>query len=228
MSFSRWTRRRVPNLVPIGPAYDSFPRLLNLWHLTHPPTRHDPGVLRGALYLAYAHSQMNPQTWTKVGANRSNRLTASPDFLMFDPLNAPLCLLGQFVWRISIPRWICTCVPNLVPIGPAVSHLPLTFAFVTPNPPPQMSRGKLYLAYVHSQTNLQTCTKFGANRSSRLIASPDFLICDPLKPPEIPLCVLRFNLFVAYIHSQINLQMCAKFGVNRSSRLVAFPEFMVS
>ena len=97
-----------------------------------------PGVLRGDLYLAYVHSQMNPQKWTKVGANRSSRLTASPDFWMFDPVtppNAPLCLLGQFIWRISIPRWICICVPNLVPIGPAISHIPLTFEFVTPTPP---------------------------------------------------------------------------------------------
>ena len=144
------------------------------------------------------------------------------------PPNAPLCLLGQFVWRISIPRWICTCVPKLVPIGPAVSHLPLTFEFVTPTPPPpQMLRGKLYLAYVHSQTNPQTCTKFGANRSSRLTASPDFLICDPLKPPKCP-SVSWGSICLAYIHSQINLHMCAKFGVNRSNRLVAFPEFMLS
>ena len=72
------------------------PRLLNLWPLTHPPTHPPdmpPGVLRGALYLAYAHSQMNPQTWTKVGANRPSRLTASPDFWMFDPLKPPKCLL---------------------------------------------------------------------------------------------------------------------------------------
>ena len=46
-----------------------------------------PGVLRGDLYLAYVHSQMNPQTWTKVGANR----TASPDFWIVDPLNPPNC-----------------------------------------------------------------------------------------------------------------------------------------
>ena len=68
------------------------------------------GVLWGDLYLAYVHSQMNPQMWTKVGANRSSRLRASQDFWMFDPLKpatAPLCLEGQFVWRISIPRWIC-------------------------------------------------------------------------------------------------------------------------
>ena len=46
------------------------------------------GVFVPALVLAYVHSQMNPQTWTKVGANRSSRLTASPD-LNFYPLTPP-------------------------------------------------------------------------------------------------------------------------------------------
>ena len=63
--------------------FDSFPRLLNLWPPS--PLQMPPGVLRGDLHLAYVHSQMNPQTWTKVGANRSSRLTASSDFWMFDP-----------------------------------------------------------------------------------------------------------------------------------------------
>ena len=76
--------------------FDTFPRLLNVWpHNPPPPPPPDmpPGVLRGDLYLAYAHSQMNPQTWTKVGANRSSRLTASPDCWMFDPLKLPKCPL---------------------------------------------------------------------------------------------------------------------------------------
>ena len=89
-----------------------------------------------------------------------------------------------------------------------------------------MSRGELYLAYVHSQTNPQTCTKFGANRSSRLTASQYFWICDPLKPPEMPPCVLRFNWFGIYPFPDESAHV--KFGVNRSSRLVAFPEFVLS
>ena len=106
-----------------------------------PPPAMPPGVLRGDLYL-YAHSQMNPPTWTKVGANRSSRLTASPDFRMFDPLKppkCPLCLSGQFVWRITIPRWICTCVPNLVPFGSAVFDIfPWLLNLWPPNPPPNV------------------------------------------------------------------------------------------
>ena len=93
--------------------------------------------------------------------------------------------------------------------------------------PPGVLRGDFYLAYAHAQTNPQTCTTFGANRSSRLTTSQDFWICDPLKRPELPTCVLRFNWF-DIIHSQMNLHMCAKFGVNRSSGLVAFPECMLS
>ena len=160
--------------------FDSFPRLFNLWPPNPPPPDVPPGVLRGDLYLAYAHSQMNPQTRTKVGANRSSRLTAYPDLWMFNPLKpqVPPCvsrgnLFGVYpfpyesthvyqIWcqsdqpfESSPDFWICD---------------PLT---------PHMSRGELYLAYVHSQTNPQTCTKFGANRFSRLTASQTFGFVTP-------------------------------------------------
>ena len=46
-----------------------------------------------------------------------------------------------------------------------------------------MSRGAICLVYIHSQMDLQMCAKFGANRSSRFTASPDFCICDTLTPP---------------------------------------------
>ena len=41
---------------------------------------------------------------------------------------------------------------------------------------PGVLKGKLYLAYVHSRTNPQTCTKFVANRSSRLVAFPESVL----------------------------------------------------
>ena len=82
---------------------------------------------------------MNPQTWTKVGANRSSRFKASPDFGMFYPLKPPSS--------------------------------------------PLVSRMAICLAYIHSQMNLHMCATFGANRSSRLTASQDFWICDTLTPP---------------------------------------------
>ena len=106
------------------------------------------GVSWGELFLAYVHSQMNPQTGTEFGANRSIRLAAFPDF-----------------------------------------------KFVTPNPPPPPPprnapcgiKGRIVFSYVHSQTNPQPCTKFGANRSSSLKASPDIWFCDPLNHPKCPL-----------------------------------------
>ena len=144
--------------------FDSFPRVLNVW----PPNPPDmpPGVLRVDLYLAYAHSQMNPQTWTKVGANRSSRLTASADFWMFDPLKplqVPPCVShGNLFGVYPFPdesahvyqMWCQSDQPDI---------FPLLLNLWSPNPPPP--------AYVHSQTNPQTCTKFGANRSSRLTPS---------------------------------------------------------
>ena len=83
---SQMVCRCVPNLVPIGPAVCSFPKRLHLWHPTPPPPM-PPGVLRGDLHLSYVHSQMNPQTWTKVGANRA----ASQYFWIVDPLKPPKC-----------------------------------------------------------------------------------------------------------------------------------------
>ena len=61
--------------------FDIFPWLLNLW----PPNPPPPPMSRGELYLAYAHSQTNPQTSTKCGANRSSRLTASQTFGFVTP-----------------------------------------------------------------------------------------------------------------------------------------------
>ena len=88
----------------------------------------------------------------------------------------------------------------------------------TPHNAPGILRGELYLANVHSQTNPQTFTKFGANQSSCLTASQDFWICDP--PPKPP-GLLRSELYLAYVHSQTNLQIFTNFGANRSSRLIS-------
>ena len=135
MSIPRRIRRHVPKVG--ANRSSSLTASTDIWICDplNPPPKCPLGYCGATCILAYVHSHMNPQTWTKVGANRSSRLTASPDFWMFDPLNPqvpPLCLEGQFVWRISIPRWICTCVPNLLSIGPAVWQLPQTFEFVTP------------------------------------------------------------------------------------------------
>ena len=116
--------------------FDSFPILLNIWP---PKTPHPSAPLcigGGAIYLAYIHSQMNPQTWTKVGANRSSRLTDSLEFWIFDPLKpppkCPLVSRGAIFWRMSIPRRIRRRVPTSVAIVPAGGELTKTFECVTP------------------------------------------------------------------------------------------------
>ena len=100
-----------------------------------PPHRHAPGVLRGDLYLAYTHSQMNPQMWTKVGANRSSRLTAFPDLWLFDPLiphKCPSCVSrGNLFGVYPFPDEST----NLVPIGPVVWIFSWFLNLWPPNPP---------------------------------------------------------------------------------------------
>ena len=91
----------------------------------------------------------------------------------------------------------------------------------TPKMPTEILRGELYLAYVHSQTTLQTCTKFGANRSVWKLPQT-FKRVIP-KPPGI----LRGELYLAYVHSQTNPPTCTKFGANLCSRLTAFPHFWI-
>ena len=122
---------------------------------------------------------MNPQICTKFGANRSSRLTASPNIWICDPLS--------------------------------------------PQMPPGVLRGDLDLACVHSQMNPQTWTKVGANRSGQPFDSfPKLLNVWPLKPPSAPLC-----LEGQFVYSHMNLHMCAKFGANLPSHLVAFPEYVL-
>ena len=167
-----------------------------------------PGVLRGDLYLAYAHSQMNPQTWTKVGANR----TASQYFRIVDPLKPPKCPCvssGNLFGVYPFPDESAQVYQIWCQSDQPFDIFPWLLNLWPPNPPPHpMSRGELYLAYVHSQTNPPTCTKFGANRSSRLTASQEFWICDPLKPPEMPSCVLRFNWFGIYPFPDESAHVC--------------------
>ena len=70
--------------------FDSFPRLLNVWPpTTPPPPEMPPGVLWGEMDLAYVHFQTNTPTYTKFGANRRSRLTATTYFWICDPLTPP-------------------------------------------------------------------------------------------------------------------------------------------
>ena len=171
----------VQHLFPIGPAvWPHFPGFWIVDPLKPPKCRR--AVSWGELFLAYVHTQMNPQTCTEFGANRSIRLAAFPDLNLWPPKtlrNAPCGIEVRIVF-----------------------------------------------SYVHSQTNSQTCTKFGANRSSSFTASPDIWICDPPNPPpQMPPGVLWGDLYLAYVHSQINPQTWTKVGANRSSSLTASQDF---
>ena len=57
---------------------------------------------------------------------------------------------------------------------------------------------------VHSQMNPQTCTKFGANRSSRLAAFPYFNLRPPKTTRNAPWGIEGRILFSLYVHSQTN------------------------
>ena len=87
------------------------------------------GVSWGELFLAYAHSQTNPQTCTEFGAiGPSRRLAAFPDLDLGPPKttrNAPCGIEGRIVFiAMSIPRRIRRHVPTLVPIGRAFDSFP--------------------------------------------------------------------------------------------------------
>ena len=65
---------------------------------------------------------MNPHMCAKFGADRSSGLATFPHLSISYPLKPPKCPLGHtgkmFISPITFSRWICMCVPNLVPIGP--------------------------------------------------------------------------------------------------------------
>ena len=78
--------------------FDSFNRLLNLWPPKTP--KMPPGILRSELYLAYVHSQTNPQTCTTFGVNQSSCLTASSDFWIGYPPETPWGIEGRIVFSL--------------------------------------------------------------------------------------------------------------------------------
>ena len=120
---------------------------------------------------------------------------------------------------------------NVFPIGPAVwPHFP-GFLIVDPLKPPKIPPwgivGRIvFLAYVHSQMNPQTCTNFGANRSIRLEAFPYLNLWPPITHRNAP-CGIEGRIVFSYVHSQTNPQTCTKFGANRSSSFTASPDIWI-
>ena len=189
----------VQNVFPIGPAdWPNLPGFSIVYPLK--PPKCSRGVSWGELFWAYTVCPF-PDESTDVyriwcqSVHPFGHLNLWP---LKPPEMPPVVLMGELYLAMFIPRRFRRHVPNLVPIGRAVWQLPQTFEFVTPyyifKMPPGLLWGDLYLAYVHSQMNPQTCTKVGANWSSRLTASPDFWMFDPLKPPSVS----NGNLFGVY------------------------------
>ena len=61
------------------------------------------GISWGQLFLAYVHFQMNPQTCTAFGANRSIRLASFPDLNLWPPKtprNTPCGIEGRIVFSL--------------------------------------------------------------------------------------------------------------------------------
>ena len=107
------------NVVPIGPAVWIFPWFLNVW----PPNPPPPNVEGRIVFSLYPFPDESADVY-QIWCQSVEPFDSLPNFGFVPhtppPRNAPLCLEVHFVWHISIPRWICTCVPHLVSIGPAV------------------------------------------------------------------------------------------------------------
>ena len=94
----------VQNVFQISPAV--WPHFADFWIVDplNPPPQCRSGVSWGEFFLAYVHSQINPQTCTEFGANRSIRLAAFPDIWICDPLklpqNAPRGIVGRLVFSL--------------------------------------------------------------------------------------------------------------------------------
>ena len=165
---------------------------------------------------------MNPQTWTKVGANRSSGLTASPDFWMFDllkPPSAPLvsrkgiCL--AYIHSQMNLHMCATFGANRSIRLTATTYFWICDPLKSQKCPPGILRGNCIWPICPFPDESADVHQVCANRSSCLTGSQDFWICDPLKT----IGALRGELYLAYVDSQTNYQTCTKFGGNRSSRL---------
>ena len=85
---------------------------------------------------------------------------------------------------MSIPRWICIRLSNLVPIGPVVWKLSQIYELMTPMP--LGYQGVICFSSCPDEYAYM-CAKFGPDRSRCLAFPPHFWMCDPLTPSKYPL-----------------------------------------
>ena len=161
-----------------------------------------PGVLRRELYL---YSQINPPTWTKVGANRSSRLTASRDFWMFEPLNppppVPPCVSwGNLFGVYPIPDESPHVYQIWCQSDQPFDIFPWLLNVWPPNPPPPNVEGRIVLSLCPFPDESADVYQMWCQSVQPFDSLPDFWICDLLKKTEMPLVY-----WDSYIHSQMNL-----------------------
>ena len=128
--------------------FDSFPRILNVWPPNPPPPK-CLLVSRGAICLAYIHSQMDLQMCATFGGNRSSRLTASPDFWICDTLTPPKCHIieGRLVFSLCpFPNESADVSQSWCQSG-SFPRLLNCWPPKIPQVPPFVSRGKLFGVY---------------------------------------------------------------------------------
>ena len=188
--------------------FDSFPRLFNLLH-PNPLSDMPPWGIEGWLVFSLCPFPDESADVNQSWCQSVQPFDSFPWLLNVWPPKTPQSVSQGNLFGVYIfPDESANVYQIWCQSDQPFDIFPWFLNLWPPNPPPPMSRGEMHLAYVHSQTNPQTCTKFGANRSSRLTASQDFWICDPPKPPEMPPCVLRFNWFGIYPFPDESAHVC--------------------
>ena len=169
-------------LTPLKPK--TFPQL-------NPESKCSPWCLMGPICSTCVHSQIH----LHYMCNIYSRSVQPFDHIShaFEPKMPPWGIVGRIVFSLcpfpdestDVCRIWCQSVN---PFG-SFPRLKFVTPFTPPPPPkcPCGTEGRIVFSYVHSQTNPQICTNFRANRSSRLTASLDISICDPINPPKCSL-----------------------------------------
>ena len=221
----------VQYLFPIGPAVLAlFPGFWIVEPLTPPPPMSPWGIV-GRIVLAYVHSQMNPQTCTKFGVNRSIRLVAFPDLNVWPPKtprNAPFFegwIVFSYVYSKTNPQTCTKCGANR---RSRLTASPYIWICDPLNPPPPNVPwgivGRLAFSLCLFQDESADVNQSWCQSVLPFDSFPWLLNVDPLKPPKCPLVSLE-AIYLANIHSLMNMHMCTKFGANRSSRFTSSPDF---
>ena len=191
-------------------TFDSFNRFLNLW----PPKTHKmpPGILSGELYLAYVHFQTNPQTCTKFRANQSSCLTSSQDFWIGEPPKTPWGIEGRIVFLLcpfpdeSADMYQIWCQS----VNP-FDNFPKHYNLWPPKPPPPPNspggiEGRIVFSICPFPDESADVYQIRCQPVPPFDSFPRLLNLWPPTPSQMPPGLLRGDLYLAYVHSQMTPQ----------------------